>query len=189
MGDSGAELQYDDLHPAVRRMISRRAFLRRTLVGAAGVAVFGGALTLAGCGGDDAAAPAEPAPPPAAPPAASSATLYERLGGGEAIDAVVGRFLELVGGDERINGFFANVDLARLRTLLGEQIGQASGGPETYSGRDMKTAHAGLGITVEHFNALVEDLVAALGELDVPQAEQDELLALLGPMQPDIVTA
>ncbi|MEZ5102260.1 MAG: hypothetical protein R3C15_21150 [Thermoleophilia bacterium] len=126
MGDTAAGLRYDDLHPAVQRMISRRAFLRRSPVGAAGVAVLGGALTLAGWGGDDAAAPAA-APTPT--PAAAQATLYDRLGGGEAIDVVVGRFLELVGGDERINGLFANVDLARLRTLLGEQVGQAAGGP------------------------------------------------------------
>ena len=70
-----------------------------------------------------------------------------------------------------------------------EQIGEASGGPQTYTGRDMKAAHAGLNITAEDFNAFVEDLVTTLNELKVPQQEQNELLAVLGPMQSDIVTA
>ena len=70
-----------------------------------------------------------------------------------------------------------------------EQIGEATGGPEVYTGRSMVEAHAGLGITVADFNALVEDLVLSLDAFEVPEAEKSELLDALGPMQPEIVTA
>jgi hemoglobin len=72
---------------------------------------------------------------------------------------------------------------------LVNQIGQATGGPEKYTGRDMKTAHAGMMITKAHFDALVEDLVKALDQFKVPEREKNELLGLLGPMEKDIVTA
>lgn len=115
------------------------------------------------------------------------ASLYDRLGGKPAIEAVVGQFLQNVVADDRINGFFANVDAADLQTKLVDQICEASGGPCTYTGRDMATTHKGLGITDDHFNALVEDLVAALDQFNVPEREKNELLGALGPMKGDIV--
>ncbi|HCK82496.1 MAG TPA: group 1 truncated hemoglobin [Candidatus Competibacter sp.] len=115
-------------------------------------------------------------------------TLYERLGGQPAIDAVVDDFVANVAADKRINKFFANSNIPRLKRLLGEQICAGTGGPCTYTGRDMKTTHAGMGVTEKHFNALVEDLVMSLDKHKVPQKEQQELLGVLGPMKPDIVT-
>ncbi len=123
----------------------------------------------------------------AARPAAGARPLFERLGGLPAITAVVGAFVERVAADERINGFFRGVDLANLKRLLTEQICQATGGPCAYSGRDMPTAHRGLGLTDAHFDALVEDLVAALNQFHVPAAEQGELLRALGGMRSQIV--
>ena len=114
-------------------------------------------------------------------------TLYERLGEQAAIEAVVDQFITNVAADTRINSFFATTDIPRLKRLLVEQICQATGGPCEYTGRDMKSSHAGLGITTEDFNALVEDLVAALDEFNVPSAEQNELLGILGPLAPDII--
>ena len=70
---------------------------------------------------------------------------------------------------------------------LVDQICEASGGPCTYTARDMATTHKGLGITDDHFNALVEDLVAALDKFNVPEREKNELLGALGPMKGDIV--
>lgn len=115
-------------------------------------------------------------------------TLYERLGGQPAINAVVDDFIANVAADQRINRFFANADVPRLKRLLGEQICAGAGGPCTYTGRDMKAAHAGMGVGDPHFDALVEDLVKSLDKHKVPIKEQQELLALLGPMRKDIVT-
>ena len=70
---------------------------------------------------------------------------------------------------------------------LVDQICQASGGPCTYTGKDMKTAHQGMGIKDADFNALVEDLVAALDKFKVPEKEKGELLSILGPLKKDIV--
>jgi hemoglobin len=129
-------------------------------------------------------------------PAASIAkdkTLYERLGGKKSITAVVDEFVSRVAMDNRINHYFAQTaaDPARLKTFkmnLVDQICQASGGPCKYTGKDMKSAHAGMGITSADFNALVEDLVGALDHFKVGMQEKNDLLGALGPMKSDIVT-
>lgn len=120
---------------------------------------------------------------------AMTTSLYDRLGKKEAITAVVDDFVNRVANDNRINGKFANANIPRLKTLLVEQICSASGGPCTYTGRDMKTTHAGMGITSQEFDALVGDLVATLNKFKVPVREQNELLSVLGPMKKDIVTS
>lgn len=114
-------------------------------------------------------------------------TLFDRLGGRPAIEAVVDDLLGRVARDERINASFAGAHLPRLRQRLVEQVCQASGGPCTYSGRDMKTVHAGMGITGGQFDALVGHLVATLDKFEVPEKEKGELLSVLGPMRGDIV--
>jgi hemoglobin len=114
-------------------------------------------------------------------------SLYDRLGGQGAIVAVVDDFVGNVAADNRINKFFAKTDIPRLKRLLVEQICAGTGGPCTYTGRDMKSAHAGMGITDAQFNALVEDLVKTLDKFKVPDKEKGELLGVLGPMKPSIV--
>ncbi len=118
---------------------------------------------------------------------APKASLYDRLGGKPAITAVVDDFVGNVATDDRINHFFAHTDIPRLKMLLVEQICAGTGGPCTYSGRDMKTTHKGMGITDADFNALVGDLVKSLDKFKVPEKEQGELLAILGPMKSQIV--
>src|SRR5438105_2818821 len=89
---------------------------------------------------------------PAKPP------LYERLGGQPAIVAVVDDFVGNVAADARINTFFANTNIPRLKRLLVEQICAGSGGPCTYSGQSMAEAHRGLGVKDADVNAPVDDL-------------------------------
>ncbi|MBS0181681.1 MAG: group 1 truncated hemoglobin [Nitrospira sp.] len=118
---------------------------------------------------------------------AAERSLYERLGGVGAIQAVVTKFIGNVGGDKRINSYFATTDLKQLNKHLVNQVCMATGGPCSYEGRDMKTTHKGMKVTTAAFNALVEDLVKALDTFNVPKQEKDELLAILGPMKKDIV--
>ena len=113
--------------------------------------------------------------------------LYERLGGKPAITAVVDDFVGNVAADPRINRYFANANIPRLKAQLVDQICEASGGPCKYTGRNMKDAHRGMGITGPAFDALVEDLVKTLDKFKVPEKEKGELLAVLGPMKRDIV--
>jgi hemoglobin len=115
------------------------------------------------------------------------ASLYERLGGRDAIAAVVDDFTARCANDERINKKFARTDIPRLKKMLVDQVCEATGGPCTYTGRDMKETHRSMGVTAGEFDALVEDLVATQDHFDVPKAEQEELLGLLGPMRGDIV--
>jgi len=115
-------------------------------------------------------------------------SLYDRLGGQSAIVAVVDDFVGKVAKDKRINGFFAHTDIANLKTKLVEQICAATGGPCTYTGRDMRTVHAGLAIRSRDFDALVGDLGKSLKKFKVPKKEQGELVAILAPMKKDIVT-
>lgn len=120
--------------------------------------------------------------------------LYDRLGGKKAITAVVDEFVANVAADTRINSFFAATAgdkkrLAKFKGNMVNQICEGTGGPCKYKGKDMKTAHAGMGVQGQHFGALVEDLVKALDKFKVPEKEKGELLAILGPMQSDIVEA
>jgi hemoglobin len=114
-------------------------------------------------------------------------SLYTRLGGKPAITAVVDEFIVNVAADNRINGFFANADIPGLKGKLVDLICQGSGGPCTYGGKDMKAAHEGMGVKEGDFNALVEDLVAALDKFKVPEKEKGELLGILGQMKGAIV--
>ena len=114
-------------------------------------------------------------------------TLYDRLGGKDAITAVVNEFVANVAADARINEFFKNADINGLKTKLVDQICEAAKGPCKYTGKNMKDAHAGMGVKEEHFNALVEDLVKALDKFKVGDKEKGELLAALGGMKDDIV--
>ena len=124
---------------------------------------------------------------PSAGTAATEKSLYDRLGGKTAIIAVVDDFVGRVATDTRINGKFANANIPRLKSMLVDQICQASGGPCSYTGRDMKSTHAGMGVSSTDFDALVGDLVATLNKFKVPEREKNELLGALGPMKGDIV--
>ncbi len=123
----------------------------------------------------------------AAAPAGKS--LFDRLGGKPAIEAVVEEFVGRTTTDPRIKHRFHNTDAAELKRLLVEFVCKATGGPCEYTGRDMKTAHAGMDLVEEEWNALVEDLVGALDKLKVPEAEKGEILAALGPLKGDMVVA
>jgi hemoglobin len=114
-------------------------------------------------------------------------SLYDRLGGKQAITGVVDDFIANVAADSRINQRFAGTNIPRLKTMLVDQICEATGGPCKYTGKDMKTVHAGMRITEGEFNALVEDLVKSLDKFKVPGPEKNELLTALGGMKPQIV--
>jgi hemoglobin len=114
-------------------------------------------------------------------------SLYERLGGKDAITAVIDDFVARCAADGRINGKFARTDIPRLKSMLVDQVGEATGGPHTYTGRDMRTTHDGMGVTAAEFDALVQDLVATLDQFNVPEAQKSELINALAPMRSDIV--
>ena len=125
--------------------------------------------------------------PLAAGAVAQTPNLYTRLGGQAAVVAVVDDFVANVAADKRINGFFGGADIPHLKAELVDLICAGTGGPCKYTGKDMKTAHSGMGVSTADFNALVEDLGKSLVKFKVPEKEQGDLVAILAPMKGDIV--
>jgi hemoglobin len=114
-------------------------------------------------------------------------SLYDRLGGLDAINALTESWVARVGGDERANKKFARTDIARLKKEVIDQLCEATGGPCTYTGRSMKDTHAGMKTTAGEFDVVMQHLRATLDELRISKVEQDELVDLLTPMRDDIV--
>ena len=117
-------------------------------------------------------------------------SLYKRLGGREGIRGVVDDFVAALVADARVNARFKDLkppDVERVKTNLSDQVCQATGGPCSYLGKDMKETHKGMRITEAEWNATVEDLVIALNKRNVSEKDRNELLGLLGPMKADIV--
>ena len=118
---------------------------------------------------------------------AGGPSLYERLGRRPGIDSVVHTFVGNIGRDKRINVRFMFVDLDLLQAHLTDQICAASGGPCTYAGRAMKPLHAPMHVRAAEFDAMGEDLIAALKAHAVPERETQELLAIIVSTRADIV--
>jgi len=114
-------------------------------------------------------------------------TLFERIGGEAKMHAVVEDFVDVMQADDRINFTFAETDLKKFKQLLYEQLCNLTQGPCRYTGRDMRTAHAKLNIDDAMFNALAEDLYVAFERQHVPYRLQNKVVALLAPMQRDVV--
>src|SRR5919197_1434672 len=118
---------------------------------------------------------------------AQVAMLYERLGGLDAIRAVVESFVVRCAGDDRINMKFVRTDIPHLKQNLVDQVCEATGGPCTYTGRSMRETHDGMQVTAGEFDAFIQDLEGVLDEFNVPQTEHQELLGLLLPLREEIV--
>ena len=121
-----------------------------------------------------------------AAPAAPS--LYSQLGGKAAIQATVDQLYERLVNDRLVKKFFRDVDLSRLKKQQVAFFGQALGGPKSYSGPDMKTAHRRLEIEQRHFDRVAKHLAATLAGLGAPAEAIEEVLAAVGPLAREIVT-
>lgn len=113
--------------------------------------------------------------------------LYQRLGGREAINAVVKDLLANGLADARLNPRLSKLNAAKCEAMLTDQLCEATGGPCKYTGRDMKTAHAGKNVTEVEWQAFAENLVKTFDRFNVPARERGELLSLIVPMKGDIV--
>jgi len=117
-------------------------------------------------------------------------TLYERIGGTPAVKAAVDIFYDKVLADSRITHFFEGVDMTAQRTRQRSFLIMAFGGPNTYSGADMRRAHANLvarGLNDSHFDAVVENLAATLAELGVGQAEIAQVATIAESVRDDVL--
>jgi hemoglobin len=124
------------------------------------------------------------------PTRAQEKSLYERVGGYNALAAVVDDFVGRLVADKQFERFFAghSIDSRKhIRQHILDQFCAATGGPCVYTGRDMKTSHAGLGITEADWDAAAKHLAASLDKFKVAEREKNEILAFVTSLKKDIV--
>ncbi|MEU8897157.1 group 1 truncated hemoglobin [Nocardia sp. NPDC048505] len=116
-------------------------------------------------------------------------SIYDQIGGAEAVAAVVDDFYVRVLADSELAGFFTGVNMSRLKGMQAEFFCAALGGPEPYTGAPMRAVHQGRGIEQEHFNLVAGHLVDALLGAGVPQEIADQIIAAIAPLSDEIVSA
>lgn len=126
---------------------------------------------------------------------ADKSSLYDRLGGIQSIAAVVDDFVNRLLSDPTVqanphvvaSATSGRITIPGLKFLVVEQLAEAAGGPQKYTGRSMKDSHKGLGVTEEQWDAAVKQLVATFDKFNVPGPERGEIVAILAPSKKDIV--
>lgn len=114
-------------------------------------------------------------------------SIYDDLGGAASIDAAVDIFYRKVLADDRISEFFDTVDMESQHVKQKAFLTMALGGPNSYSGQDMREAHKKMNLTEVHFAAVAEQLIATLEELSVPQEKIDEVVAVVLTVKDDVL--
>ena len=121
---------------------------------------------------------------------AAEKSLYHRIGGYDAVAAVVDDFMGRLTGDPALKHYFDGMDKKsgmKTRQLIVDMVCNVTGGPCYYTGRDMVTTHTGMGITEAHWEISVQHFIATLDKFNVPGKEKNELLAIVGSLEGDIV--
>jgi hemoglobin len=121
-------------------------------------------------------------------PVAADDSLYRAFGARDGLVKIVDEATARWLADDRIKDTFDDINIPRFKGLLVDQLCELTGGPCKYRGRDMYQSHKGLHLNEAEFNALVEGLQDAMDKYDVPNWSQNRLLALLAPMERDVVT-
>ncbi len=114
-------------------------------------------------------------------------SLFERLGGNAAVDAAVDIFYAKVLADDRINQFFTTVDMDAQAAKQKAFLTMAFGGPNSYTGLDMREGHKHMNLNEGHFNAVVENLAATLKELGVSDADIAEVAEVANSVKDDVL--
>jgi hemoglobin len=117
------------------------------------------------------------------------ATIYEQIGGGEALETVVEDFYGRVLADAELAGFFTGTNMSRLKGKQVEFFAAALGGPDAYTGAPMRQVHQGRGITPHHFTLVAGHLGESLDAAGVPAEITDQIIAAIAPLADDIATA
>lgn len=115
-------------------------------------------------------------------------SIYERIGGQEALIVVVDDFYDRVLADPELAGFFRGTNTPRLKGMQVEFFAAALGGPDVYRGQSMKDVHRGRGIGQQHFELVAEHLTGALTAAGVPEETIGAIIAAIAPLADDIVS-
>ena len=115
-------------------------------------------------------------------------SIYDRIGGHEAIEVVVEDFYVRVFADAQLSGFFTGTNMNRLKGKQVEFFAAALGGPAPYTGAPMKQVHQGRGITMHHFSLVAGHLADSLAAGGVPSGTVTEILGAIAPLAPEIAS-
>ena len=115
-------------------------------------------------------------------------TLFERLGGEAKVRKIVNDVLEKNSNNPLIAHHFNNIDMKALKQKAFEFFSMGTGGPHQYTGRDMRTAHANMNISIKEYDSATDDTLSALDDNGVGPGEKNEVLAILEHLKGDIVT-
>lgn len=115
-------------------------------------------------------------------------SIFDRIGGYEALEAVVADFYTRVLADDELSGFFTGTNMARLKGKQVEFFATALGGPDPYTGAPMKQVHQGRGITMHHFGLVAGHLKDSLAAAGVPAETIEEIIAAIAPLADDIAS-
>jgi hemoglobin len=120
--------------------------------------------------------------------AADDVSIYESIGGGSALAAVVDDFYARVLADPQLAGFFSGANMPKLKGRQVEFFAAALGGPDLYQGASMRKVHAGRGISQADFDQVAVHLTAALAAAGVPAGTIEQIAAAITPLADDIVS-
>lgn len=113
--------------------------------------------------------------------------LFQALGGQEGINVIVENFIMEIARDERVIDHFAVSNVERFRRMMREHLCSLADGPCEYTGDSMIDTHVGMGVTEGDFNAIVEDMMAAMNQAGVPLGTQNRLLSRLAELRGEII--
>lgn len=116
----------------------------------------------------------------------TAVSIYDKVGGYEALEVVVSDFYDRIIADDRLSGFFAGTNMNRMKGKTAEFLTDALGGPGRYSGLSMKQAHQGRGIAMEHFDLVAGHLSDSLAAAGVPSETVADVLDVIAPLADDI---
>jgi hemoglobin len=119
-----------------------------------------------------------------------SDTVFEKIGGAPAVDAAVDLFYRKVLADDSISHFFGDVDMDEQRAKQKAFLTMVFGGPNDYTGKDLRTAHASLvtkGLSDSHFGAVAQHLQATLEELGVPADLVNQVMTVAASTKDDVL--
>lgn len=117
-----------------------------------------------------------------------STSLYDRLGGAAGISALVEDIVAAHLTNPAVQARFQNVnDLAHLKKMAREFFGAGSGGPEPYTGKDMRTAHRGMNISEQEYLAVMDDIMGVLDKHQIDEVTKKDVLAILYSLKGEII--
>lgn len=114
-------------------------------------------------------------------------SLYDKLGGEAGVEKIVNKLVQNIGHDKQVFHYFAEANVTRFKKHLAWHLCDISDGPCHYTGDNMQLIHDGMNINERDFNHLVDLLIDAMYQADVPHHVQNQLLARLAPLRKDII--